>query len=553
MTFSIITKYGEKVFSDKEVVNISSKDGCDYKLPLPFNFLLTVQYDKGLNRCTILNPFNNPNFLFKGAPMGAKIDVTNVCKIMVANSDEFIGIKVHQQETAQPVQQQTVQPQPAPQPQVETVSSIAQQDFTKDDIQKLYGSENAETRIKIDKNKADIEKERVAIIKQVAYKINDLKNKISMGSKSSIVLHIGLFFASLVCAFGLANYITGLPLKEAESIIKMPTNLRFVLLYTVVIFGIGLMFKQGVYLFFQNKLTEKPNASAKVAESFMFYIPVILYIAVYFINVLYYIAPGGNPFFAILISLFFVVVTATLAGGCGYFKSNNVENQMELEKYEYREDFEKVVKDYQRWIERFVNSLSTTKLKNIKEKLFGSQVKAFCEIILGIATAPLLAYGVSNTLAMCFPDAAGWMREPIRFSPIFLGLASMMIIFGFFMFTNAFLNVRKIQGSDVLKQDGFSNYQDHGVEIFGLEGTRKLKVDMRRSLCIGLAVVIIEFTMNVSYFSQTIGGDLRGMLLSMIAALVVTALLIAETYMLSQTRYGIWTIEELLSKIDREI
>ena len=212
------------------------------------------------------------------------------------------------------------------------------------------------------------------------------------------------------------------------------------------------------------------------------------------------------------------------------------------------------MKDYQRWIERFVNSLSSTKLKNIKEKLFGAQLKAFGEITLGIITAPFLAYGVSNTLAMCFPEAAGWIRiSGLRFSPIFLVLASMMIIFGFFMFTNAFLNVRKIQGSDVLKQDGFSNYQDHGVEIFGLEGTRKLKVDMRRSLCIGLAVVIIEFTMNVSYFSQTIGGDLRGMLLSMIAALVVTALLIAETYMLSQTRYGIWTIEELLSKIDREI
>ena len=214
------------------------------------------------------------------------------------------------------------------------MSSIAQQDFTKDDIQKLYGSENAETRIKIDKNKSDIEKERVAIIKQVAYKINDLKSKISMGSKSSVVLHIGLFFASLVCAFGLANYITGLPLKDDESIIQMPTNLRFVLLYSVVIFGIGLMFKQGVFLFFQNRINEKPNPSAKIAESFMFYIPVIFYIAIYFINVLYYIAPGGNPFFAILISLFFVAITATLAGGCGYFKSNNVENQMALEQYE---------------------------------------------------------------------------------------------------------------------------------------------------------------------------------------------------------------------------
>ena len=76
---------------------------------------------------------------------------------------------------------------------------------------------------------------------------------------------------------------------------------------------------------------------------------------------------------------------------------------------------------------------------------------------------------------------------------------------------------------------------------------------MRRSITIGLGIIGIEFTMNVSYFSQTIGGDLSGMLLSMVAALVVTAILIAETYMLSQTKYEIWTLEELMAKVDKEL
>ena len=223
-------------------------------------------------------------------------------------------------------------------------------------------------------------------------------------------------------------------------------------------------------------------------------------------------------------------------------------------KWHYREDFEKVIKDYQRWIERFINSLSSTKLKKVKEKILSLQMKSMGETALGIITAPFLAYGVSNTLAMCFPEAAGWIRiSGLRFSPIFLVLAAIMIIFGFFMFTNAFLNVRKVQGSNVLKQDGFSNYQNHGVEIFGLEGCKKLNVDMRRSITIGLGIIGIEFTMNVSYFSQTIGGDLSGMLLSMVAALVVTAILIAETYMLSQTKYEIWTLEELMAKVDKEL
>ena len=49
-----------------------------------------------------------------------------------------------------------------------------------------------------------------------------------------------------------------------------------------------------------------------------------------------------------------------------------------------------------------------------------------------------------------------------------------------------------------------------------------------------------------------IGGDLSGMLLSLIAASVPTALLIAETYMLSQTKFDIHACEELVAKIDRD-
>jgi len=67
-----------------------------------------------------------------------------------------------------------------------------------------------------------------------------------------------------------------------------------------------------------------------------------------------------------------------------------------------------------------------------------------------------------------------------------------------------------------------------------------------------MIIVFIEFTMNISYFMQTIGEDLKGMLLSAIAALVPTALLIAETYMLSQTQFETFAIEELTEKIDKD-
>jgi hypothetical protein len=59
--------------------------------------------------------------------------------------------------------------------------------------------------------------------------------------------------------------------------------------------------------------------------------------------------------------------------------------------------------------------------------------------------------------------------------------------------------------------------------------------------------------MNISYFMTEIGGDLRGMFLSLITALVPTALLVAETLMLSQTKFDIYACEELISKIDKDV
>ena len=103
-----------------------------------------------------------------------------------------------------------------------------------------------------------------------------------------------------------------------------------------------------------------------------------------------------------------------------------------------------------------------------------------------------------------------------------------------------------------MKTDGFSNYLQHGVEIFGLEGIRKLNTEMRQSFTIGLCIIFIEFSMNVSYFMQEMGGDLGGMALSFLAALVPTAILIAETYMLSATKFSIFACDGLTDKIDRD-
>ncbi len=506
MIITLTSKNNEKTFTDKELINIGSNPSCDFVVDMGSEVVLTLQCDSQAKKCTLLNTFNSQNVLFKGQPLAQRIEIEKVCKLMSAVNDEFISIKITEQQSYE------VNP--------------------------------------IEQKKAEIEKARVGVVKKTGFVINDLKTKLTLNYRASIFLHISMILTSLVTAFGVSNYLTGLEIEETKNFIHLPTNIKILVAFTLVVYGLCLILKQGVYLYLQNK--EKTTATSVVAQNFMLLSTGLFFTGIYFINLLYYL--NVNVIFSVLVSFFFVGLAVIVAMACGYFKYTGHKMTYTLDQNEYREDFEVVLNEYRQWIEKYINSMSKTKLANIKDKLFNLQLKSIGEMILGFITAPFLAFGVSNTLAMCFPEAAGWIRvSGLRFSPVFLVLATFMIVFAFFAFVNAFFSIRKIQGSNVIKQDGFSNFLTHGVDIYGIQGVRKLESEKVRSLVIGCAIIFIEFTMNTSYFFSEIGGDLQGIFLSVVAALVPTALLIAETYMLSQTKFDIFACEELVAKIDKDI
>ncbi|HCB11682.1 MAG TPA: hypothetical protein DEO94_06085 [Cyanobacteria bacterium UBA11991] len=270
---------------------------------------------------------------------------------------------------------------------------------------------------------------------------------------------------------------------------------------------------------------------------------------IYAINLFYYkdIAMIASVF----VSLLFVGALAIVSAASGYFKYQLKNYNHQLMNVEYREDFESTLKGYRNLITKYVNSLSENKLDNIRSSLLNVQMKMILEVVIGMLTAPFLAYGVSNTLASCFPEAAGWIRiSGLRFSPIFLVLATFLIIFAFFSFVRAFTIGKQINASEIIKFDGFHDYASHGVNILGLDAIKGLHKEKNITLAIACVIVAIEFTMNVSYFIQEIGGDIMGMFISSMAALVPTALLIAETMMLSGTMLKINNYNDLLATLD---
>ena len=276
MTIIISSKNYEKSFTDKEIINIGSNPDCDYVINSGFDFILTLQYDKNLKKCTILNNFNNNKILFKGQPIGQKIEIDKICKLMFADSDDFLSIKI---------------------------------------IQETQSYNISET----DKVKAELEEKRVCVVKQTGFAINDLRSKLSLNFKESLFVHIALFMSSLVTAFGVSNYLTGLEIEETKNFIHLPTNIKILTIFAVVIFGLALTLKQGVYTLFQNKIKENPTTL--LAQNFFIILPSIFFAGIYAINLIYYI--NINLIFGVLISLFFTGLTIVLAIACGYFKSKH--------------------------------------------------------------------------------------------------------------------------------------------------------------------------------------------------------------------------------------
>ena len=346
----------------------------------------------------------------------------------------------------------------------------------------------------------------------------------------------------------MTNFILHLPIDTSKGVLNLTTNYGFLIAISLIVFAVSFAMKQSVFSLIESSQNKRYGENNDI-QRLMVYASCVFMLVIYAINLFYY---KDIAFVAsIFVSLLFVGALAIVSAASGYFKYQLKTANYQLMNVEYREDFETTLKGYRSLISQYINSLSDNKLDSIKDSLLNTQIKMSGEILIGMLTAPFLAYGVSNTLASCFPEAAGWIRiSGLRFSPIFLVLATFLIIFAFFSFVRAFTIGKQIKASEIIKFDGFHDYASHGVNILGLDAIKGLHKEKNITMAIACVIVAIEFTMNVSYFIQEIGGDISGMFISSMAAFVPTALLIAETMMLSGTMHKINNYNEVFQTLD---
>lgn len=555
MKVTITSQHNEKVFNDSNVINIGTAPNCHFKLNLGFDLIISLQkLDTG--KWQIVNNFKSDKVLFRGQPIGQAIEIGSLCKLMIADSDEFISIKITSAGTNPKVVPGSLElanrrnaERLKKAENKKTITMIEDEELNEQDIETLYGKGvGAQTKIKIERRKADIERRRALITKEIAYKANYLRNKLSQNEIILAFLNFFILFVPFAMAFILKDII------RLESLNGQLQN-RILFLAAIGFVVVTMILKLGQFLTLQNKGKTRVSQSSKTIQSLcllsgggifaaiMVFSLVELSVHTYQLPILIPQMLIGCSFLCIFLAIFAAITQNTIA-----------EAGEELDSYESREDFQAIVKDYQQWITLYVNNITKKKLKDISNKIFNLEIKSYLEYGLGIITAPFLAYAVSQTLAECFPEAAGWIRlaEGFKFSPIFLALAMIMIIFAFHCFATSFATTKRVLASNVIKQDGFSDYNVHGVVLHGVESSKNLKKEAKKFFIIALCVVFIEVTMNVSYFIGVMGGDIMGMVLSFVGALLPTSILIMETNMLGNTKFEIIVREELLEKVDKD-
>ncbi len=524
-------KYGQliKDFENKTTIIIGSSQDSDFVIDdMAEDILIKMIYSSKYKNYVLINALNNNGILFNNKPFSKvlvpahfSLTVNGRVLLIIINSNNksinFGGTNLIDERNSSNV--------------LTSVSVLPS-----NQIDEIFNNE--------------IEENRVNIVREIGANIQLLKSNISSLNITSLAMNAAMFVLSIVCSFGMTNYLLGLKIDNTKSVLNLTTNYWFLVCMSAIVVAIAFILKQAVYTS-QEFSKNKRYGESNIPQIAIMYISAIFIMVIYVLNFFYYKEIPGLEVASIFLALFFAGALAVVSVAGGYFRYQLKNTNYKLLNCEFRPDFESVLKAYRGLISAYINNMSKNKINYVKGILLNNQIKMVLEVFIGLVTAPFLAYGVSNTLAMCFPEAANWVRiSGLRFSPIFLVLATFLIVFAFFSFVRGFSISKQMEASEIIKFDGFHDYSSHGVTILGLDAMRSLEKEKRIALFIASLIILIEFTMNVSYFVTEIGTDIAGMFKSFITALVPTALLIAETHLLSGTMHKIRNYSELLSKLD---
>ena len=133
----------------------------------------------------------------------------------------------------------------------------------------------------------DVESQRIAIIKEIGFKLLELKANIRSAGVTNFVLNVAMVILSVVSSFAITNFLLGLKIDNSSSVLNLTTNFGFLICVTTIVAAICLILKQGVYSlldFNQNKRF----GDSDIAQKSIIAISGIFLFVVYVMNLFYY-------------------------------------------------------------------------------------------------------------------------------------------------------------------------------------------------------------------------------------------------------------------------
>lgn len=95
MDIIISSNNNERIFSGRNVISIGTNAGCNFRLDLDYEVLITIQFDFSIQNYIILNTFGNKNVLFRSEPL-RRLELGSINRISFKYSDENLNIKLLQ-------------------------------------------------------------------------------------------------------------------------------------------------------------------------------------------------------------------------------------------------------------------------------------------------------------------------------------------------------------------------------------------------------------------------------------------------------------------------
>ncbi|MDE6138563.1 MAG: hypothetical protein K2F57_03745, partial [Candidatus Gastranaerophilales bacterium] len=219
---NVIVKYGNlsKEFNNQETITIG-KCNCDIVIPeFADDEVLKLVYAEKYNNYVLMN-LSQSREIFCNNKVFSKILVNN--RFVISSNKIPVNIEVLVE-----------LPVPA------AVAVESRNSMEKQPVMTSSGSGG-------DIFDNNIEKQRIAIIKEIGFRILELKNNIKSTGITSFILNVAMVILSVVSSFGITNFLLGFKIDNTSSVLNLTTNFGFLTCVTAIVAAICLILKQSVY------------------------------------------------------------------------------------------------------------------------------------------------------------------------------------------------------------------------------------------------------------------------------------------------------------------